>query len=388
LCDKLPFEEFQRLSDYTSGIYFEKNLQSYITVIKEYSKKRKLHKILTQTLSSLNGNSADEIISSTIEQIKPLSHNVQTKNRSTMDMVRTFVDVTEGEFSVTSVGQGLDTIGHGWTSVTKPTHWAIRKSLQRLKDGGIIEKVGNRDGIYRKIQSAVNFVDLSSVPDLSFVTIRWPLKIEEWVLTSPKSITVIAGDTDAGKSALLSAFCDMNMDNLPPKKIRYFSSEMTAGRFKDRISNLPRPIRDWEKILFTEEKTVDFHDAMDPDGINVIDYLELDPARVYDVATYLRKIFDKLKTGIAIIALQKKRGQAMAYGQDWTMMKAEFYLSLSRTDEGNIAKIEKGKNWAKKRANPVGMKKKFLLVDGIKFFPDKLRPDWFKGEGNRPEDYL
>ena len=70
------------------------------------------------------------------------------------------------------------------------------------------------------------------------------------------------------------------------------------------------------------------------------------------------------------------------------MMKSEFYLSLSITDEGNLAKIEKGKNWANKRANPVGYKKKFLLVDGIKFFPDHQRPDWFKGKGDKEEDYI
>jgi hypothetical protein len=210
--------------------------------------------------------------------------------------------------------------------------------------------------------------------------------IENYVKVSPKSISVIAGETEAGKSAFLSNFAHLNLEK---HKILYFSSEMTASRFKNRVNNLKeeRPISDWKKLLFTEDKTENFHDSIDPDAINIIDYLELDPEKVFNVATYLRKIFDKLNKGIVVVALQKKRGERLGYGQDWTAQKAEFYLTISRDDIGNIMQIEKAKGWVRDKANPVGLKRRFLLYQGIKFFPDKLRPEWFKGEGNKEEDY-
>jgi len=51
------------------------------------------------------------------------------------------------------------------------------------------------------------------------------LWIERWVKTLPKNIIILAGEANAGKTALLLNFCSMNMGKF---KINYFSSEMGA----------------------------------------------------------------------------------------------------------------------------------------------------------------
>lgn len=303
---------------------------------------------------------------------------VEQRKRNLSDDIKTWITLNDLNFSLKDLKTDLKILNSKEANILYVT-------INSLCEQGVIEKEGKIPGIYRKKQNEVKFVDISSAEDLTYLDLKWPIKIEEYVRISPKSVSIVAGDTEAGKSAFLSNFAHLNMEK---HKILYFSSEMTANRFKERVKNLERPIKDWSRLFFTNDKISDFHDSIEPNAINIIDYLELDPGRVYDVATYIKKIFDRLNNGIAIIALQKKRGESLAYGRDWTMQKSEFYITLSVIERENIAKIEKAKNWAVKMANPVGLKKKFLLVDGIKFFPNKSRPDWYRGEGNKEEDYL
>ena len=258
-------------------------------------------------------------------------------------------------------------------------YWAVGKWVKE----GLFERQ-YRPGYFRKMATKTIFSDISQSEDLAYLKIRWPLGIEDYAGISPKSISVIAGEPEAGKSAFLCNFCNLNMDS---HKIYYYSSELTASRFKKRAKNLDRSILEWKKVLFTDQVQSNFHDVIDPNGVNVIDYMELNPDKVYEVASNMRSIFNKLEKGIAIIALQKKRGAQWAFGQEWTAMKPEFYLSLSVSEKTNIAKIEKAKNWVNDMVNPVGLKKNFKIYKGIQFFSDKKRPDWYKGDGDEPEDY-
>jgi len=335
--------------------------------------------VLETLLEKANKNSKEKYTVKEIEtKIQSALNRTEQRKRSLSREIKDWISLNSLNFSLKDLKSDLKLLKSNEANIMYVT-------INSLCDQGVIEKFGNIPGIYRKTDQEIKFVDISEVEDLTYIDLKWPIEVEEYVRVSPKSISIIAGDTEAGKSAFCVNFSHLNLDK---HKILYFSSEMTASRLKERIGDLPRPIREWKKLLFTTDKTENFHDAIDPDAINIIDYLELDPGRVFDVAIYIRKIFEKLNTGIAIIALQKKRGQSLAYGQDWTMQKSEFYLTLSSIEGKNTAKIEKAKNWAIRRANPVGLKKQFLLVDGVKFFPNKNRPDWYKGEGNEPEDYV
>ena len=56
-----------------------------------------------------------------------------------------------------------------------------------------------------------------------------------------------------------------------------------------------------------------FADAIVPDEINIIDYLEVSD-NFFAVGGEIRDIFDKLRGGVAVIALQKKLNADMGRG--------------------------------------------------------------------------
>ncbi len=335
--------------------------------------------VLESLYEKLNQNSISPFSK---EQIRikidsAFNRNAQ-RERNLTDEIKTWISLNDLNFSLKDLKSDLKVLNSKEANI-------LYVAINSLCKQGVIEKEGKIPGLYRKTENKINFVDISEAEDLTYLDLKWPLEVEHYVGVSPKSISVVAGETEAGKSAFLSNFSYLNLDT---HKILYFSSEMTASRFKKRISTLPRPLKDWKKLLFTSDKTDNFQDSIDPNAINIIDYLELDPGKTFDVATYIRKIFEKLDRGIAIIALQKKRGESLAYGRDWTMQKSEFYITMSVIDGGNIAKIEKAKNWTHPGVNPVGLKRKFYIIDGVKIIQHKMRPDWFKHEGNEEGDYL
>jgi len=62
----------------------------------------------------------------------------------------------------------------------------------------------------------------------------------------------------------------------------------------------------WKQVRFYE-RSENFDDVIDPNGINIIDYLEvLDD--FWKVGQQIKAIHDKLKNGIAVIAIQKNKG--------------------------------------------------------------------------------
>ena len=154
-------------------------------------------------------------------------------------------------------------------------------------------------------------------------------------------------------------FAKMNMNNY---KTHYFSSEMGAMEFRDRLSKFDdMNFADWAKVSF-KERAGNFADVIDPDGINIIDFLELHD-NFYIVGGLIKAIFDKLKFGIAVIALQKPGGRDEGVGGEKSKEKARLYLSMSP----GLIKITKAKNWADSRVNPNKLLKKFSLVHGCKF---------------------
>ena len=230
----------------------------------------------------------------------------------------------------------------------------------RLVEEGILEREGKRNGVFRRVENHaedINIFEESEKP----LNVKYPLNLESLVYTMPKSIIIVAGESDAGKTAFLLNFSFLNLDT---HAITYYSSEMGPTELRSRIEKFDRPLTDWKKVKF-KERGKDFQDVVEPDKINIIDYLELTDD-FYRVGGQIKSIFDKLKSGIAIIALQKKIGQELARGGDFTMEKARLYLSLSRD---NYCKIIKAKNWINPMLKPTGKQRKYALYQGCKFYP-------------------
>lgn len=243
-----------------------------------------------------------------------------------------------------------------------------RTALKRLAERGDIEKHPTQNKLYRRIIKNLRRIDFKMVTDKEPLKLVLPLGLEKLVNTYPGNIIVVAGSPDSGKTALLLNVVRMNMDNFP---VYYFSSEMGEQEFANRLSKFEGIELDkWNFVA--EECASNFTDVIRPDAINIIDYLEL-TSDVYMVAEHLKSMHDKLGKGIAIVALQKKRGAELGRGAEFSLEKPRLYLSM----DAGITTIQKGKNWAKQDVNPNGLKIKYKIVGGCKFI---VTDNWYREE--------
>ena len=301
----------------------------------------------------------------------------ERRNSGTAKDVRDWISMTTGWFNKKDLASEMNIPNNSNT---------LKSILARLKASGFIESYGNRDGSYRLVSATPVFEDLNKTKDLEEFPLVWPMGVEDLVMVTKKSIAILAGETNTGKTAFAIKFCDLNLNS--GNSIRYLSTETTAGRFTARIKRLARPISDWSRVQFTDKVISDFHLHLDPDGINIIDYLEPDVEALWRIGLTIQKIFDALTTGVAVICLQKKKGNDYGYGGVFTAFKSELYLSISEGERGvGELKIVKGKNWRNHANNPNLQKRNFYLSHGVEFSRDPRRPEWYSGDGGSEKDY-
>ena len=260
-----------------------------------------------------------------------------------------WVSVTAGYFSVTDCDREL----HCVTSQAKTNRRVI---LHRLVEAKVIERHPKKNGIYRRVENESPLIEWETADISATVPLKWPFELENYALIYPKNIAVIAGSPNAGKTAFLLNLIKLNMDRY---KVHYYSSEMGPEELKLRLSKFGNIT--WK--FNARERSTNFADVIYPDDINIIDYIEITGGEFFMIAEELRAIFDKLNKGVAVIALQKKKGAELGRGAEFSLEKPRLYLSM---DSGTL-KIIKAKNWAVEGENPNGVEFKFRLVKGAEF---------------------
>ena len=232
-------------------------------------------------------------------------------------------------------------------------------SLLRLEEAGLLAKCGIKRGCYRAIEKESPLIDFLSA-DISHVfDIKWPFELENYVNIYPHNVIVVAGASNAGKTAFMLNTVKLNMNH---HRIEYFSSEMGAEEIKLRLSKFEPevPLKSWK--FHPRERSSNFADAIVPDAINIIDYLEVSKD-FYEVGGQIKDIHDRLGKGIAVVALQKKKGADTGRGGEFTLEKPKLYVTI----DAGVLKIVKGKNWVDPEVNPNGLEWKFKLIGGARF---------------------
>jgi len=293
-------------------------------------------------------------------KIKSALNRKNSSDRNITQEIREWVVVTSGDFSVTSLYQDV-------TCVTKTEKAAVRQALRRLVDEKIIERVGKKNGIYRKVDTSLIRIDLSDTSDLvGELHIKIPMGVHDFVRIMPGTINVIAGEPDSGKSAYLMNLAMKNTKRFP---VHYFSSEMGKAEFIDRLQYFwPNAATDPNMLFY--ERYDDFHDVIFENDINIIDYVKIFDD-FFRMAEIIEKIGRKLKKGVAFISMQKPRGRDDAVGGERTRDLARLYLAMSP----GLIKIIKAKNWRNSMINPNGLERHFKLRDGCFFHP---QGEWIK----------
>jgi hypothetical protein len=228
----------------------------------------------------------------------------------------------------------------------------------------MIERVGQTRGVYRIRDRKMNVLSIDACEEPE-VDLWLPFGLNRNVKVQQKNIIIVAGETNAGKTSLL-----MNMAWMQAKTCnsRYLCSEMTGPELKSKTMSFGQLER-WDRVEFVE-RTSGYHDVIMPHGVTYIDYLE-----VYDnffrIGEEIRAIYDALKTGVVVIALQKATGSDLGRGGAFTIEKARLAISLfshGKMLDGIIgsAKVVKAKN-IRPGFNPEGREIFYTLRNGYYF---------------------
>ena len=245
----------------------------------------------------------------------------------------------------------------------------VSNELSKLVKKGTIERIGNRNGQFRRIESDCETIDFMEA-DTKDAGIQLPLGLNRLVKIMPGNIIVIAGEPNAGKTGLL---LNVIRDNMWKFDTHYFNSEMGPGELKSRLQNFEGiSLKDWKFTPY--ERSSNFADVIKPGegNINIIDFLEI-YKDFWEVGGLLAEIHKKLKGAVAIVAIQKNKGVEFGRGGGMGLEKPRLYLTMG---PGTL-KITKGKNWADTHKNPNGLQIDFKLVQGCQFMP---QGDWKREE--------
>lgn len=275
----------------------------------------------------------------------------ENRKRNLTAEVREWISITWHNISITDALQNI-------TNITNADRPKITVIMNRLVKEGVLERVPNRNGVYRKVDTEIESIDFLNA-DTETVDLWLPFDIHEKVEVMPGNIIVVAGSPDAGKTAFLLNVIRQNQDKF---EIHYFNSEMGNSELRKRLDKFEDiTLSDWKFKPW--ERSDNFADVIKPGKgkINIIDFLEIHD-NFYEIGGKLAEIHKKLKGAVAVVALQKNPGIKVGLGGYRGLEKPRLYLAM---DSGAIT-ITKAKNWATSE-NPNGLEYRFKIVGGCKF---------------------
>jgi len=275
----------------------------------------------------------------------------ETKSgRNLSEDLKLYIECAYGTFTTSQVYSDLDVR----TTTDKNL---IRMNLHRLAKRGELER-GLSNGTFRKIDKETSQIKIEDTISKS-LSLRLPGGIEEYVKIMLKTTIGVAGTMQAGKTAYLLNTAWLNKDLMPTY---YFTSEFGGDELRERLEPFGYPMEKWRVITFID-RSRNFQDVINPDGLNLIDYLEVsDEGEYFKMGIQIKRIYERLNQGVAVIGLQKKFGSDFGYGGQPTADKPRLYVTL----EKSTLKIVKAKLWTGD-TNPNGMFRKFKLHKGARF---------------------
>lgn len=302
------------------------------------------------------------------EKIKSACDRKKNKDRNLTDEIRNMVMTTKGNISTTYVHKEQ----HLTTLEEKKKANVI---LYRLEKEGFIEKTGRFAGEFRIRDEEVlpsDFTNFDETP----CNIWLPFNLHRMVEIMEGNIIGIYGEVESGKTAWLLNIARYNLNGM---RVHYFNSESGKKEFAKRLRKFDDiTMEDWKMFLNFYEVEGNFHDHVKPGpgNLNIVDFLEVHKD-FYLVGEMIKKIHDKLKGAIAVIAIQKNPGKDEPLGGHRAMEKPRLIVSLSP----GIAKIAKAKNWADGvTENPRYKSTRFKLVGGANLYQVG---DWHRDVSNK-----
>lgn len=239
-----------------------------------------------------------------------------------------------------------------------------------VKKSPLLEKQGKR---YRVIDKEVKELDWLAADPEDTLMLGWPKGVsdntsfafDKFIKIYPGSVIVVAGVSNMGKTTWMLNFMIENMDAYD---CVYYTSELGGEEFKGRMQGF-----DWVDLVNGNgnpkfkviTRYENYHDIIEPDAINIIDYLRLPEGEFWKVGTFIDQIKQKLNRGLAVIAIQKdaprtygkvRDDKLLGLGGKFSQELSRLYLAI----DFEQLTVVKAKSWHS--VNPNGKKYRFKIT--------------------------
>ncbi len=274
---------------------------------------------------------------------------------------------------------------HESQSITKKDMHAARMAFKRLcsEPEPMIERFGDKAGQYRIINREDNEQKwwLDEGKPLPLIM---PLGIEKYAKVFPGNIILLEGQKSQGKSTFSLEFSRLNCNLYPGKKVIYQNVEMSDSELTDRfIHYQERNIiekDEWKKFIKIIKQTSNWHDKIEPDGINIIDYL-VEYEKPYILPKFIFDIHRKLKTGIALCVVQRDPFKPYPSGGRAVRDIPRLIISLIK----HCLRLEDVKSfWPNEFGNPSGLG---INYNQIAYCEWRANGTWEKMEESKYEQF-
>ena len=255
-----------------------------------------------------------------------------------------------------------------------PAWDGIRVQMLNLAKEKIVRPSGRNDGVYKVVTQVkpvrVFVTDRERRPPFRLFFPRdfdtmMEMGIAEDIVVREGDVFSLGGKKNKGKTCLALNFCGENIDYNP---ILMGNEYTTRVGDTDKFEPTPRLLNrldnmDWitwtngdgsDKFELLPVKA-DYAEHIVKDKINIIDWINLDASKLYDISKVMDDIKAELGRGIAIIVLQKGEGDAARGGQftkdftDCELLIDEFTETESMLTVGEVKEVTKpvmGKKFA------------------------------------------
>ncbi|GAG27828.1 unnamed protein product, partial [marine sediment metagenome] len=143
--------------------------------------------------------------------------------------IKKWIVASPGEFNIRDIDYEL-----GFETVEQK---GMRtKVLEKFVAEKVLSREGKRRGSYRPYKKDLENIDFITADD-NFLPLWLPMGIHKMVGIMPGNIIIIAGEPNAGKTAMMLNIIKSNMVKF---NVHYFNSEMGGGELKDRLSKFQR----------------------------------------------------------------------------------------------------------------------------------------------------
>jgi len=280
--------------------------------------------------------SKQDVSRSKQDNFSPIYENEPKKLQNLAAHILEWITNSSGSFTV-------DQLDREFCLTTRIEKNARSISLHRYIEKKLINRDKRIKGKYHIVDSSLKLVDIFNTDETPF-DLKLPFMLHNYVSIPRKAIIVIAGSSNAGKTAILLNILKLNLSQNYSKY--YLMSEMGVGEYVERIRNFDDiPFTEWGNVL-AAERSCDFNGVIEhhnKNGLTCIDFLEEVEGEYFKISSDIRSIYDSLGDGVAIVAIQKKNDTDYARGGQATAEKSRLYMSvdyLTQRDQSIICALK------------------------------------------------